>query len=54
MSATTSQRYRGNAVVIKAQNRNNGLDIGPRTLPPRSGGEVMDYDYAQSLLQQWE
>jgi hypothetical protein len=37
--------------VVKVQNRENGLDIGPKTLPPRWGGEVMDYDYAQSLLQ---
>ena len=36
------------------QNRENDLDIGPRTLPPRWRGEVMDYDHAQFLLQQWE
>jgi hypothetical protein len=41
-------------VLLKVQNRKNGLDIGPLTLPPRWGGEVMDYDYARSLPQQWE
>jgi hypothetical protein len=54
LPASADGRYRGNSAVIRVQNRNNGLDIGPRTLPPRWGGEVMDYDYAQSLLQQWE
>jgi hypothetical protein len=54
LPASADGRYRGNAVLIEVQNRNNGLDIGPKTLPPRWGGEVMDYDYAQSLLQQWE
>ncbi|MDT8321844.1 MAG: HNH endonuclease signature motif containing protein, partial [Xanthomonadales bacterium] len=54
LPASADGRYRGNAVRIKMQNHENGLDIGPRTLPPRWRGEVMDYDHAQFLLQQWE
>ena len=54
LPASAAGRYRGNAVRIKMQNHENGLDIGPRTLPPRWRGEVMDYDHAQFLLQQWD
>jgi 5-methylcytosine-specific restriction endonuclease McrA len=39
-------RFRGNVVSIKIDNRENGLDITPRTLPPMWCGEKMDHDLA--------
>jgi hypothetical protein len=30
------------------------LEITPRTLPPHWGGETMDYNYAQQLLEQYD
>ncbi|MDT8322171.1 MAG: DUF222 domain-containing protein [Xanthomonadales bacterium] len=54
LPVTADGRYRGNVTRIKVQNREKGLDIGAKTLPPRWRGEVMDYDHAQFLLQQRE
>ncbi|MBT8047229.1 MAG: HNH endonuclease [Gammaproteobacteria bacterium] len=54
MAAGPDRRFRGNVVSITAGNRGRGLDITPKTLPPRWLGEVMDYSMAVTVLQSSE
>ena len=46
--------FRGNVESIRINNRNNGLDITPETLPPLWRGERMDHDLAQLGMQSRE
>jgi hypothetical protein len=54
LPAAPDGRFRGNADTIRVDNRNNGLEITPETLPPLWRGEVMDQDLAQLGMQSLE
>jgi hypothetical protein len=54
LPATADGRFRGNAELVRVHNAEKGIEITPRTLPPNWGGEIMDYNYAQQLLEQYE
>jgi hypothetical protein len=48
---TADGRFRGNVTSIHRLNRQNGLEITPKTLPPLWRGERMDQDLAQLCMQ---
>jgi hypothetical protein len=54
LPAAPDGRFRRNADSVRVDNRNNGLDITPETLPPLWRGEVMDQDLAQLGMQSLE
>jgi hypothetical protein len=54
LPATADGRFRGNAELVPVHSAEKGIEITPRTLPPNWGGEIMDYNYAQQLLEQYE
>ena len=47
-------RCRGNAERVLALSEENGAHITPKTLPPHWGGESMDYNHAQQLLEPYD
>jgi hypothetical protein len=54
LPASADGRFRGNARRVCSLSEDKALDITPRTLPPDWAGEIMDYNYAQGLLEQRE
>ncbi len=54
LPAAPDGRFRGNVESIRTDNRKNGLNITPETLPPLWRGERMDQDLAQLGMQSLE
>ena len=54
LPATADGRFRGNAELIRVFSAEKEIQITPQTLPPNWGGERMDYNYAQQLLEQYD